>query len=125
MRRQILSDLPAGVLLGLAAALVSGPPCLAQWPKAVLRTEGKAVYCVAFSPDGRMLASGCVDGGVELWEVQTHRRRASLRGHTSWVRSLAFSPDGKLLAVGSENTTLALWDVRARRAELSSWVTPR
>jgi WD40 repeat protein len=69
------------------------------------------VSSVAFSPDGRLLASGSDDQTVILWDVRTGERVRTLTGHTGPVRSVAFSPDGRLLASGSEDQTVILWDV--------------
>ena len=71
-----------------------------------------AVASVAFSPDGKTLASGSRDGTVILWNAQTAKAiRKPLTGHTDDVTSIAFSPDGKILASGSRDTTIILWDV--------------
>jgi WD40 repeat protein len=69
------------------------------------------VYCVAFAPDGRTLASGGQDGTVVVWDVATRRARAPLRGHTGAVRGLSFSPDGKVLATAGDDGTVRLWDL--------------
>jgi parallel beta-helix repeat protein len=77
------------------------------------------VWSVAFSPDGRLLASGscrryedrCVQGEIKLWEVASGREVRTLSGHTYAVNSVAFSPDGRLLASGSRDRTIKLWDI--------------
>src|SRR3990172_4035751 len=68
------------------------------------------VVTVAFSPDGKSLASGSSGKVVILWDVKTGEQEKILEGHAGRVRSVAFSPDGKVLASGSEDNTVILWD---------------
>jgi WD40 repeat protein len=68
------------------------------------------VFAVAFSPDGRTIASGGHDRVVRLWETASGKELLQLRGHQDVVDAVAFSPDGKLLATGSADKTIRLWD---------------
>jgi len=68
------------------------------------------VYSVAFSPDGKILASaGGVDGKVKFWDVTSGTLLRTLNGSTDAI-AVAFSPDGKILASGEE-AGIKLWDV--------------
>jgi WD40 repeat protein len=65
---------------------------------------------VAFRPDGKRLASACLDGTIKLWDVATGQEVRTLTGHTFGVKGVAFSPDGKWLASAGQDRTVRLWD---------------
>lgn len=76
---------------------------------------GEYVRCVAFSSDGKTLASGSDDTTVKLWNVATGKEKATLRGHTDEVWFVAFLPDGKTVVSGSLDGSVRLWDIAAAR----------
>jgi WD40 repeat protein/serine/threonine protein kinase len=67
------------------------------------------VQALAFSPDGRTLASGAQDNEVILWDVAAGTKLKELRGHASHVRSVEFSPDGALLLSAGRDAQIKLW----------------
>ena len=64
-----------------------------------LKGHSSPVTAVAFSPDGRRLATGSEDKGIKLWDLTTGEELIVLKGHRSWIvnNSIGFSPDGSLL----------------------------
>jgi WD40 repeat protein len=77
---------------------------------------------VAFSPDGKILATGGQGWGLTLWDADTGQQKAVLQGdlgHHYWLSALAFSLDGKTLAAGGTYGTLQLWDMASGKLRAS------
>jgi WD40 repeat protein len=69
------------------------------------------VQCLAITPDGKTLISGCADNNIKLWDLATGRDRATLRGHPGGIHALALTEEGDILGSTSHDDFVKLWDV--------------
>lgn len=104
------------VLVAVAVVLETDRYVLGQHPEpwATLRGHTRIVTSLAFSPNGRTLASASCDSTVRLWEVFTGKQRALLE-HPDEVYAVRFAPTGRLLASGGYGVEVRLWDAVGRR----------
>lgn len=89
-------------------------------PPHVRSRPDHAIRRLAFSPDGSLLASAEFGYIVRLWDVETGREQAVLKGHTDKVNTAAFSPDGRRLASGDLDGFVRVWDVESAK-EVAAW----
>ena len=80
-------------------------------PRASLEGYTGDVYSIAWSPNGKLLATGSDDRTVKLWDAATGKMLCRLTGHTDSICSVAWSPNGKTLASSAGDATLKLWDL--------------
>ena len=95
--------------MNLAARLGKRLP-FAAVPK-LFHDDANPINSVAWSPDQRLLASGCLSGWVKVWDPRTGAEVSSFQAQKKFVRSLAVSPDSRILATGGEDDTVKLWDL--------------
>jgi len=96
---------------GLLPSSTSNAGVAAKRLRQTLTGHTGRVNHVAWSPDGRTLASSSIEQAIWLWDVEQGSCRTMLHGHTAGVKGLAFTPDNHSLLSGSEDGTLRLWDV--------------
>ena len=109
---------PDGQILASAGSSFDGTIWLWDMPKggvkrAVLEGHTEAIYGIAFSPNGELLASGSRDNSVRVWDVKTGKELFFSLEHNGEVHSVAFSTDGATLASGGADGKIRLWDVES------------
>ncbi len=83
----------------------------AKLAKSVFTQDFGIVFAIAYSPDGRYMATGHGDGVISLWEVATGQEILNFVGHTGRVYTLAFDAKSNMLASGSDDRSMRLWNV--------------
>ncbi|AFY46608.1 WD40 repeat-containing protein [Nostoc sp. PCC 7524] len=83
----------------------------ADLSQSVFAKQLTSILSLAFSPNGKLLATGDVNGEIHLREIANGQLILSCKGHAGWVHSITFSADGKMLCSASSDHTVKLWDV--------------
>lgn len=76
-----------------------------------IRGHRSKIASVAFSPNGKMIATASLDRDIKIWDATTYRELKTITGHSDFVYSIAFSGDGKRILTGSFDRTARIWDV--------------
>lgn len=82
-----------------------------SWAESQHKYDAITASALAFSPDGKTLASGMKLGDIYLWEAATGAKKKMLRGHSLRVSHLFFSADGQTLISASDDGTILIWDL--------------
>ena len=93
-------------VFALSFLLFIGISIATAYPPEEVKAHNALVYSVAFSPDGKTLATAGFDNSVKLWDYATGKEIRTISGHTGPVYAVAFSKDGKTLYSSSLDTTI-------------------
>ena len=110
MKRSLTSSTIVALVL-----LVGGAQAQVPAPRAILPGHKATVSCASFSPDGKVLATGSLDGTIRIWDAASGNELFTFSGHRAAIRAVTFAKDGKTLYSGSEDRTVKSWNIGERK----------
>jgi WD40 repeat protein len=113
IRLWLISLALPGAIAGLLALQASNSAsAISERPELILQAgHSYKADAMAFSPDGRHIATGGADTAIKIWDSATGRVLRTLGGHAGGVKAVAFSPDGQRLASGGNDGRIKLWEL--------------
>ncbi len=98
-------------------ALVTNPAAIEGVRSWTIETRGHRgdVHTVRYSPDGKLMATGCEDGTIRVWDPETGELDKALVGHDGAVHDLSWAADSQQIASGAADDTVRVWDVPSGR----------
>jgi WD40 repeat protein len=120
----------AVVFLACAATILGATlPCVGQFQneRATLKAHQHWVICLAFSPDGKYLASGSRDDTLKLWDLSTGRQLRTIEGHSDFALRAAFTTDGRSVVIGGaderiKNRSAKYWGGMAKLFDVATGI---
>ena len=97
---------------GSRDAIIKGHKPFFKWSK-----RNPRIRALAFSADGNIFASGSKDMTVRLWDTESRKRKATLKGHKAWITAIALSQNGDTAASGDSHGEIRIWNTRRKRLQ--------